>query len=227
MTLQWVFIKDSFRTLATRRRYAISFYAVAATMLAVVASFLEDRGVSYKVLLIGAAIFIFPLNWVFYILINAFQQKGRVRAGVDVGLLPFNSSTVPHFDLVRMRKLYRMVVLGSVISAFFMLYIYEHFRYIDLSFQLEDLKAKQAEAASLNSALKLEIAALRNPMRIDVIARRQLGMVKPGDILIFVSDKTPIEAVLTSPIKRLSRDELQAARAGDFVFVMPDKPAPP
>src|SRR5207245_10136286 len=69
--------------------------------------------------------------------------------------------------------------LGGVIAAFFMMYIYQHFRCIDLSFQLEDVKAKQAEAASLNSSLKLEIASLRNPMRIDVIARRQLGLTEP------------------------------------------------
>src|SRR5438034_10595737 len=53
------------------------------------------------------------------------------------------------------------------------------FRCIDLSFQLEDVKAKQTEAAALNTSLKLEIAGLRNPMRIDVIARRQLGLTEP------------------------------------------------
>ena len=78
-----------------------------------------------------------------------------------------------------MRRLYRTVALGGVIAAFFMLYIYQHFRCIDLSFQLEDVKARQAEATSLNSSLKLEIAGLRNPMRIDVIARRQLGLTEP------------------------------------------------
>src|SRR5260370_2276332 len=50
---------------------------------------------------------------------------------------------------------------------------------MDLSFQPEDVKARQAEAASLNSSLKLEIAGLCNPMRIDVIARRQLGLTEP------------------------------------------------
>jgi cell division protein FtsL len=78
-----------------------------------------------------------------------------------------------------MRKLYRTVALGGVIAAFFMLYVSQHFRCIDLSFQLEDVKARQAEAASLNSSLKLEIAGLRSPMRIDVIARRQLGLTEP------------------------------------------------
>jgi hypothetical protein len=90
-----------------------------------------------------------------------------------------NSRIVRHLEPLKLRKLCRTVVLGSVVAAFFMLYIFQHFRCIDLSFQLEDTKAIQAEAASLNSSLKLEIAGLRNPMRIDVIARRQLGLTEP------------------------------------------------
>ena len=90
-----------------------------------------------------------------------------------------NSRIVRHVEPVKVRKLYRTVGLGSMVALFFMLYIYQHFRCIDLSFQLESVKQQQAEAAALNSSLKLEIAGLRNPMRIDVIARRQLGLTEP------------------------------------------------
>jgi len=90
-----------------------------------------------------------------------------------------NSRLVRHVEPVKMRNLYRTAALGGIVAMFFMLYIYQHFRCIDLSFQLEDVKGKQTEAASLNSSLKLEIASLRNPMRIDVIARRQLGLTEP------------------------------------------------
>jgi cell division protein FtsL len=90
-----------------------------------------------------------------------------------------NSRLVRHVEPVKMRNYYRTVALGGIVAAFFMLYIYQHFRCIDLSFQLEDVRAKQTEAAALNSSLKLEIASLRNPMRIDVIARRQLGLTEP------------------------------------------------
>ncbi len=90
-----------------------------------------------------------------------------------------NSRIVRHVEPAKMRRLYRTVALGVVIAAFFMLYIFQHFRCIDLSFQLEEVKARQIEASSLNSSLKLEIAGLRNPMRIDVIARRQLGLTEP------------------------------------------------
>jgi cell division protein FtsL len=90
-----------------------------------------------------------------------------------------NSRLVRHVEPVKMRNYYRTVTLGGIVAAFFMLYIYQHFRCIDLSFQFEDLKAKQVEASTLNSSLKLEIASLRNPMRIDIIARRQLGLTEP------------------------------------------------
>jgi cell division protein FtsB len=90
-----------------------------------------------------------------------------------------NSRLVRNVEPAKMRNLWRTVALGGVVAAFFMLYVFQHFRCIDLSFQLEDLKAQQMKAAALNSELKLEIAGLRDPMRIDVIARRRLGLTEP------------------------------------------------
>lgn len=90
-----------------------------------------------------------------------------------------NSRLVRNVEPVKMRSLFRTAALGGMIAVFFMLYVYQHFHCIDLSFQLEDLKAQEMKATSLNSELKLEIAGLRNPMRIDVIARRQLGLTEP------------------------------------------------
>ena len=90
-----------------------------------------------------------------------------------------NSRLVRRVEPLKLRYYYRTLALGSVVAAFFMFYIYQHFRCIDLSFQLEQVKAKQAAAATLNSSLKLEMASLRNPMRIDIIARRQLGLTEP------------------------------------------------
>ncbi len=66
-----------------------------------------------------------------------------------------------------------------MVALFLLLYIYQHFRCIDLSFQLEDLKAKQQQAQALNGKSKLEIATLRDPHRIDLLARRWLGLTQP------------------------------------------------
>jgi cell division protein FtsL len=90
-----------------------------------------------------------------------------------------NSRLVRHVEPVKLRNLYKTVALGSILAVFCMMYIYQHFRCIDLSFQLEDLKAKQVQAQSVNSELKLEIETLRDPQRIDVIAQKELGLKRP------------------------------------------------
>jgi cell division protein FtsL len=90
-----------------------------------------------------------------------------------------NSRLVRNVEPARMRNLLRMLALGSIVAAFLMLYVFQHFHCIDLSYQLEALKAQQTQAAALNSELKLEIAGLRDPMRIDMIARRRLGLTEP------------------------------------------------
>jgi cell division protein FtsB len=90
-----------------------------------------------------------------------------------------NSRLVRHAEPVRMQGFYRTAAWGGVIAMFLMFYVYQHFRCIDLSFQLEDLKARQTKISALNSELRLEIEGLRDPRRIDVIARRQLGLTEP------------------------------------------------
>jgi len=90
-----------------------------------------------------------------------------------------NSRLVRHVEPAKQKNLLKTAGLGGVVAVFFLFYIFQHFRCIDLSFSLEDLKAQQTRAAALNSELKLEIANLRDPMRIDVIARRQLGLTQP------------------------------------------------
>ncbi|HEV3374596.1 MAG TPA: hypothetical protein VG051_02770 [Candidatus Acidoferrum sp.] len=116
-----------------------------------------------------------------------------------------NTRLIRHMEPVKLRNLYRTVVLGGIVAVFFMLYIYQHFRCIDLSFQLEDLKAKQTEAASLNSELKLEIASLRNPMRIDIIAHRQLGLTQPLPTQVQEFDRPSGAEVADARFVRLNR----------------------
>ena len=90
-----------------------------------------------------------------------------------------NSRLVRHVEPAKQKNLFKTAGLGGIVALFFLFYIFQHFKCIDLSFQLEDLKAQQSKAAALNSELKLEIANLRDPMRIDVIARKQLGLTQP------------------------------------------------
>jgi cell division protein FtsL len=90
-----------------------------------------------------------------------------------------NSRLARHMEPAKQKNLFKTAGLGGVVALFFLFYIFQHFKCIDLSFQLEDLMTRRAQVAQLNSELKLEIANLRDPMRIDVIARRQLGLTEP------------------------------------------------
>jgi cell division protein FtsL len=114
------------------------------------------------------------------------QVAAKGHRGKKPGIVEFytlkkidNSRFVRRVEPVKLRNLYKTVALGGIIAAFCMLYAYQHFRCIDLSFQLEDLKGKQELAQAANGKLKLEIATLRDPHRIDVIARHQLGLTQP------------------------------------------------
>ena len=90
-----------------------------------------------------------------------------------------NSRLVRRVEPVKLKNFYKTAALGGVIALCCMLYIFQHFKCIDLSFQLEELKQKQTQAAALNSELKLNIATLSRPSRIDQIARLRLGLTQP------------------------------------------------
>ncbi|MFY9583909.1 MAG: septum formation initiator family protein [Candidatus Acidiferrales bacterium] len=95
----------------------------------------------------------------------------------------------------RLRECCRLLALGGVLAGVFLLYAWQHFQCIQLRYQLEELKSERVQSAELNQQLKLEVAGLRSPMRIDAIARRQLGLSVPvpGQI---APVEGPSEAVL-------------------------------
>jgi cell division protein FtsL len=63
---------------------------------------------------------------------------------------------------------------------------------------LESLKADRSQAIELNQELKLEVASLRDPGRIDQIARNQLGLTAPVSSQVAPdlepADATPVMA---------------------------------
>jgi cell division protein FtsL len=84
-----------------------------------------------------------------------------------------------------------VVLLGTLIALGAFLYAWQHFETIQLRYQLESLRSERAQAAELNQELKLEIAGLRAPGRIDTIARRQLGLTAPTPGQVAPTDLPP------------------------------------
>ncbi len=74
-----------------------------------------------------------------------------------------------------------------VLAVFFVLalgYTWQHFRAIEYGYQIEAAKRDLSTASEMNRALRLEDATLRNPERIDALARR-MGLVppEPGQVI--------------------------------------------
>src|ERR1700687_4145589 len=90
-----------------------------------------------------------------------------------------NSRLARPMEPHRMRECARLVLRGGSIALCALLYAWQHFETIQLRYQLESLRGERSQAAELNQELKLEVAGLRSPGRIDVIARRQLGLTAP------------------------------------------------
>ena len=79
----------------------------------------------------------------------------------------------------RIRECARLVLLGGMIALCALLYAWQHFETIQLRYELESLRNEHSQGAELNQELRLEVAGLRSPGRIDLIARRQLGLTAP------------------------------------------------
>lgn len=63
-------------------------------------------------------------------------------------------------------------------------------RYLSLSQQVENLRAKNRQTADENTKLRKEVEALRGDTRaIERAAREELGFIRPGEVVIHLEDK--------------------------------------
>ena len=79
----------------------------------------------------------------------------------------------------RVQDFWRRLAVGAALAACMLFYAWQHFECIQLRYELEALNTQRAHASELNQQLQLEVATLRSPMRVDSIARNQLGLTVP------------------------------------------------
>jgi hypothetical protein len=100
------------------------------------------------------------------------------------------SKTIDNSRLVKLedpRRNREMKQFGTALAVLFLLvfaYTWQHFRAIEYGYQVEAAKRELSGLTEMNHALRLEDASLRNPERIDVLARR-MGLVppEPGQVI--------------------------------------------
>lgn len=89
-----------------------------------------------------------------------------------------NSRLVKVTDHKRQREIYLFSAVMSVVCTLMMLYVWQHFSSIQYGYRIEEQKANVERLQEENRALRLEEASLRDPERIDILARR-MGLAMP------------------------------------------------
>jgi cell division protein FtsL len=89
-----------------------------------------------------------------------------------------NSRLVKVEDPRRSREMRQFGIALSCLFLLVMTYAWQHFKAIEYGYRIESLKMERDGLGEMNRALHLEDASLRNPERIDGLARR-LGLQSP------------------------------------------------
>jgi len=109
------------------------------------------------------------------------------------------SKTIDNSRLVKIedpRRNREMKQFGTALAVLFLLvfgYTWQHFRAIEYGYQIEVAKRELNGLTEMNRALRLEDASLRNPERIDLLARR-MGLVPPAPGQVMRMDASAADA---------------------------------
>jgi cell division protein FtsL len=89
-----------------------------------------------------------------------------------------NSRLVKVEDPQRAREMRHFGFALACLFLFVMVYAFQHFKAIEYGYKIEALKSQRGSLVEMNRALRLEEASLRDPERIDRMAR-VLGLQSP------------------------------------------------
>jgi cell division protein FtsL len=89
-----------------------------------------------------------------------------------------NSRLVKVEDPRREREMKQFGLALCVLFLLVMGYGVQHFRAIEYGYKIEGLRSQREDLTNMNRALRLEEASLRDPERIDLMARK-LGLQSP------------------------------------------------
>ena len=105
-----------------------------------------------------------------------------------------NNPIVREVDEARQRQFVRAVAIGGLLVAVLLFSAWQHFELVQHGYLMERLQQERAAEEEINRHLKLEIATLRAPRRIEDTATNKLRMVQPA-----ATDVVIIERVATPP----------------------------
>ncbi len=103
-----------------------------------------------------------------------------------------NNPIVREVDEAQKRELWRSVGIGVFLVAVLLFSAWQHFELLRHGYQIEQLQRDRAAEEDVNRHLRLEIETLREPARIEKIAKERLQLVEPSaDEAIVIERVTP------------------------------------
>jgi cell division protein FtsL len=111
------------------------------------------------------------------------MAAAAVQVAVAPRRRPFWNGT-PEIYLVkiedprRTREMRQFGIALACLFLFVMAYAFQHFKAIEYGYKIEALKSQRTSLIEMNRALRLEEASLRDPERIDRMAR-EMGLQSP------------------------------------------------
>jgi cell division protein FtsL len=114
---------------------------------------------------------------------SAILSSGRRSCWLGTPEIYFRK-TIDNSRLVKVedpRREREMKQFGLALCCLFLLvmgYAVQHFRAIEYGYKIEGLRSQREDLTNMNRALRLEEASLRDPERIDMMARK-LGLQSP------------------------------------------------
>ena len=119
-----------------------------------------------------------------------------------------NSRLVKVEDPRRAREMRQFGVALGCLFLLVMAYAFQHFKAIEYGYKIEALKSQRDGLVEMNHALRLEEASLRDPERIDRLAR-ELGLQSPqaGQVIrmdVAVPQASGAEVASLTPVSVIS-----------------------
>jgi cell division protein FtsL len=119
-----------------------------------------------------------------------------------------NSRLVKVEDPRHSREMKHFGIALSCLFLLVMTYAWQHFKAVEYGYKIESLKLQRDGLMEMNRALRLEEASLRDPERIDSLARQlglhspQAGQVVPMDTVL--PDSGPSVIASAAPVSVIS-----------------------
>ena len=101
-----------------------------------------------------------------------------------------NNHVIREADVGSHRDYIIVTALASMFLFGLFAYGWQHYQFIQYGYRIQEAEKKKEQLSETGRQYRLERASLRNPQRIDSIARGELGMVvpQPGQLVPFNAD---------------------------------------